>query len=198
MDRINIMTVQQMSNISGLPVDVIQKRINEKKPQMYGTGQYKVLFDYVMPNEGKGGLVTAAWLGKQMTMSKDTIRKRLMTKLLSPDYVLDDGKSTYLWKNDDKTKQAAVINKSCVKAAPQPKKSKDDEDGPITYQGDALKLVMEERKKKKWIGKTGVLFNGREIMAEGIIEQVSSTGVFVNGVQGQLWMLGLRDEITED
>lgn len=210
MNRLNRMTIGQMSAVSGVPVDVVQRRVTEKKPRAYssltgGDKEYKVLFDYIRPHHDKNGLVSASYLGKMLHLSRDTTRKRLL-KNFDPDYLLEDGRGTYLWKYSDAIRQAVFIEdtrpkimdvkraEQIAKRIAQREPQLFDEEGPVVYQGDALRLVEDERMKKQWVGKQGILCNGNRVLAEGTIEHVTSMGVFVNGVKGELWMLELAEE----
>lgn len=191
---INRLTVKEMAELSGVSEAVITQRVNSGVNRRYkrpdGSIEYKVYAKYLQPAErGGDGLITVGDICLLAKLTEKSLRSRIKTRGITPDYILDDGHGTGMWRMSHD-----LIDHLTARFKKEDRLEKtESDDERVRYKGISRRLVDDERRKMQWIGRLGILHNGRNVMARGRIEYVTSMGVIVNGVSGQLWMLQLAE-----
>lgn len=180
------MDLKDLSLLTCIPVEILKKRAEKfgLKPE---NGQCLVMQELIEPVNDKG-LFTTVQLAKRNKVTESTIRRRFKVAGVKPEAILVL-RQTGLYRL---TKE--VLNASNPQNSKKMQPTKAERLEGKGFSPEVKQLIEEEKLKKSWVGKQGFLCNEKGIVvAEGKIEIVSSCGVLVNGVMGDIKMLRLAE-----
>lgn len=189
---IDRLTAGEMAEISGLPLEVVQERLKEIKPDL--SGKWEVEPGFLSPSSESScdGLFTLKGLCERYKVGESTMRKRLQG--VQPTYRLRRSYRS-LYKMTPALQMSVDVP---LARTAHHKEPGDEEKGFLKSCDKSVSDMMEEEKeKRKWVGKRGVLLNDAgKVVTSGKIETVSCCGVFINGIMGQMKNLRLDDGRT--
>ena len=181
------MDLKSLSALTFIPIKILKERIEKLKLEKVD-GEYKVTQDLIIPINDDG-LFTAKQIAEKVKVTDSTVRKRLIKAGIEPEILLLEF-GTKLYRLTKQVMDAMDPKKGKNKSMPT--KAERLENKGLSK--DVMDIIEEERLKKTWVGKRGFLVNEQgNVVSKGRIEVVSSCGVFVNGVMGDIKMLRLGE-----
>ena len=192
------MTVGEMMKETGYNRKSIQQRIDKaglvpryETRAGHEVAVYKVDGDFLrkvsdMVAECRTrGYVTAMDIAARNNVSSVHVRDRLRDAGVGPD--VRCGNSWCFYADRPELDELVTRKRSSM---PRPKRRKSEP-------ADSMmgRIIEEERMKKSWVGRRGRLVVDGHVVAEGVIESVSSCGVYLEGskVKGDLNELELSE-----
>lgn len=178
----------------------IERRKLDTEPPVW---VYDVPPSFVLP-EGEierwyldNGYITSQSLAYKVGILPSVARGRLRALDWRPDWV--DSRGFFYYKETPELIEAVSSTRRAnghIRSDAKPRPPSDPEPRPkYVFKGKVAKLVEEEKEKRGWVGKKGRLRVEGHVIVEGIIESVSSCGVYIKGsiIRGNLDELELAE-----
>lgn len=181
------MDLRSLSALTSIPVNILKERAVKLGLECQD-GEYRVTGALIEP-VNDDGLFTVARIAKRNKVTDSTIRRRFKKAKVFPEVTLLDCQ-TKLYRLTDEVRKASSDKGARIRMP-----TKADRLENKGFSKEVTDIIEEERLKKTWVGKQGALVNEQgSVISKGKIEVVSSCGVFVNGVMGDIKMLRLGEE----